>query len=116
MEAKLQEREEEFQRQQKKKEEELEKQRKMAIEGQHRLLEQKEIKEKLTTMVPKINEIMIMCLEMKRDDYLYEPAITTDVLADGKKVSRVVCKAYPKSSNSEDYNVIAFEDFEDVYY
>jgi len=43
------------------------------------MLERKEIMEKLAQMVPKINEMNQVCTELRRDEYLYVPHITTVV-------------------------------------
>ncbi len=53
---------------------------------------------------------------MKRDSYYYEPSIKLDVLNDGRKVSRVVCKVYPDRSNRDVFNILEFDRFEDVYF
>ncbi len=53
---------------------------------------------------------------MKRETYYYEPSIKLDVLNDGRKVSRVVCKVYPDRSNRDIFNILEFDRFEDVYF
>lgn len=53
---------------------------------------------------------------MRRSDYYYEPAITTEVLNDGRKVSRVVCKVYPNRANKDVFNILQFDKFDDVYF
>jgi hypothetical protein len=53
---------------------------------------------------------------LKRDSYYYEPSIKLDVLNDGRKVSRVVCKVYPDRSNRDVFNILEFDRFEDVYF
>ena len=76
----------------------------------------REIDAKLTEIVPKISEINSICLELKRETYYYEPSIKLDVLNDGRKVSRVVCKVYPDRSNRDIFNILEFDRFEDVYF
>jgi len=76
----------------------------------------REIDAKLAEIVPKIAEVNNICLELKRDDYHYEPAITTEVLNDGRKVSRVVCKVYPNKNNKDVFNILPFDKFEDTYF
>jgi hypothetical protein len=80
------------------------------------MLERREIMEKLAQMVPKINEMNQACSELKRDDYLYVPHITTQIMPDGQKVTKVVCKAYNDRNNPEDFVEIPFENFEGIYY
>lgn len=75
------------------------------------MLERKEIMEKLAQMVPKINEMNQVCTELKRDDYLYMPHITTVVQPDGQKVTKVICRAYPDKNNPDDFVEIPFENF-----
>lgn len=76
----------------------------------------REIDAKLTEIVPKISEINSICQELKRETYYYEPSIKLDVLNDGRKVSRVVCKVYPDRSNRDIFNILEFDRFEDVYF
>lgn len=53
---------------------------------------------------------------MRRGEYYYEPAITTEVMNDGRKESRVVCKVYPNRDNEEEFNIIPFDMFDSYYY
>jgi hypothetical protein len=76
----------------------------------------REIDAKLGELVPKISEINNICLELRRDTYSYEPYIKTDVLPDGRKVSRVVCRVFPDRSNRDVFNILEFDRFEDVYF
>lgn len=94
----------------------LEDQKKRNLEEQYNMLERREIMEKLAQMVPKINEMNQACSELKRDEYLYMPHITTKILADGQKVTSVVCKAYNDRNNPEDFVEIPFENFETIYF
>lgn len=57
-----------------------------------------------------------VCQELRRDAYSYEPYIKTDVLSDGRKVSRVVCKVFPDRANRDVFNILEFDRFEDVYF
>lgn len=76
----------------------------------------REIDEKLAEIVPKIAEVNNICQELGRSEYYYEPAITTEVLNDGRKVSRVVCKVYPNRNNKDVFNILSFDKFDDVYF
>ena len=76
----------------------------------------REIDLKLAEIVPKIAEVNNVCQELRRGDYYYEPAITTEVLNDGRKVSKVVCKVYPNRNNKDVYNILPFDKFEDTYF
>ena len=76
----------------------------------------REIDAKLAEIVPKIAEVNNMCQELRRGEYFYEPAITTEVLNDGRKVSRVVCKVYPNRNNRDIFNIVQFDKFEDTYF
>ena len=76
----------------------------------------REIDAKLAEIVPKIAEVNNICQELRRSEYFYEPAITTEVLNDGRKVSRVVCKVYPNRNNRDVFNIVQFDKFEDVYF
>jgi hypothetical protein len=76
----------------------------------------REIDAKLAELVPKISEINNICQELRRDSYSYEPYIKTDVMSDGRKVSRVVCKVYPDRANRDLFNIVEFDRFEDIYF
>ena len=76
----------------------------------------REIDAKLAEIVPKIAETNNICQELKRGEFFYEPAITTEVLNDGRKVSKVVCKVYPNRATRDVFNVLPFDKFEDVYF
>ena len=76
----------------------------------------REIDAKLAEIVPKISEINNVCGELRRDGYLYEPYIKTEVMADGRKVSKVVCRVYPDRNNKSVFNTLEFDRFEDVYF
>jgi hypothetical protein len=86
------------------------------MQDQQRILQMREIDAKLAEIVPKISEINNICSELRRDTYSYEPYIKTDVMADGRKVSRVACKVYPDRNNRDVFNVLEFDRFEDVYF
>jgi len=70
----------------------------------------------LAEIVPKISEVNNICMELKRDSYSYEPYIKTEVMSDGRKVSRVACKVYPDRTNRDVFNILEFDRFEDVYF
>jgi hypothetical protein len=38
---------------------------------------------------------------LNREPYYYEPEITTEVMPDGRKISKVVIRVYPDKSNKE---------------
>ena len=76
----------------------------------------REIDAKLAEIVPKISEINNICVELRRDSYSYEPYIKTDVLSDGRKVSKVVCKVFPDRNNRDLFTILEFDRFEDVYF
>ena len=86
------------------------------MQDQQKMMQMREIDSKLAELVPKIAEINNICLELKRSEYTYEPAITTEVMNDGRKVSRVVVKVYPQRGNRDVFNILPFDKFEDVYY
>ncbi|CDW74930.1 chromosome-associated kinesin klp1 [Stylonychia lemnae] len=113
---KLKEQEDQLQRQQEEAATELERIQKKQIQDQQRVLQMREIDAKLAEIVPKIAEVNNICQELKRGDYYYEPAITTEVLNDGRKVSRVVCKVYPNRGNKDIFNILQFDKFDEVYF
>lgn len=76
----------------------------------------REIDAKLAEIVPKIAELNNICIELRRKEYFYQPAITTEVLNDTRKVSKVVCKVFPNKANKDVFSILSFEKFDDVYY
>ena len=44
--------------------------------------------------MPKIAEINTICREIGRENVYYEPEIQTEVLSDGRKLSKVVIRVY----------------------
>jgi hypothetical protein len=58
-----------------------------------------------------------ICQELNREPYYYEPEITTEVMPDGRKISKVVIRVYPDKSNKEVSAQLQFSTFQDeVYY
>lgn len=66
--------------------------------------------------MPKIAEINTICREIGREQVYYEPEILTDVKSDGTKMSRVVVRVYPNSTDREESSQIPWDDFTDVVY
>jgi hypothetical protein len=66
---------------------ELEKLMREKQDQEHRMQQFKEIDRRLQEIVPKIAETNTICREVYRDNVMYEPAISTEVLPDGTKVS-----------------------------
>lgn len=56
---------------------------------EQRMQQFKEIDARLQDVVPKIAEINTICREVYRENVFYQPKITTQVKADGSKVSQV---------------------------
>jgi hypothetical protein len=56
-----------------------------------------------------------MCEDLGRNNYLYQPHITTEVLPDGTKIPKVCCKAFPDKTK-EFHNVLSFDEIEDKSY
>lgn len=84
---------------------------------QEKIHQFKEIDARLQEAIPKIAEVNNICQELNREPYHYEPEITTEVLPDGRKVSRVVIKVYPDKNNKEISATLPFNIFQDqVYY
>lgn len=57
-----------------------------------------------------------ICAELGRESFLYEPEITTEILQDGKRDSRVVLRVYPNKSNKEIFGSLSMGMFTDVVY
>lgn len=67
-------------------------------------------------MVPKIAEINTICREIGRENVYYEPEIETEVLSDGRKISKVVIRVYADRNNKDTSGVVPFETFQDKVY
>jgi len=79
------------------------------------LMQKKELELKLTKLLPQINEVNEICQNLGRFTYNYEPNIITDVLPDGKRVPKLVVKAYP-DKDKPFYNTLTYDDFCDKIY
>jgi hypothetical protein len=66
---------------------------------------------KLQEVVPKIAEINTICREIGRENVFYEPEIETEVLSDGRKLSKVVIRVYADRSNKDSSGLVPFETF-----
>lgn len=53
-----------------------------------------------------------MCRILGRNQYFYKAATEIQILPDGTKVPKVVCKAYP-DRKKDFHNVMNFDEFED---
>lgn len=84
---------------------------------QEKIHQFKEIDARLQEAIPKIAEVNNICQELNREPYYYEPEITTEVMPDGRKISKVVIRVYPDKSNKEVSAQLQFSTFQDeVYY
>ena len=66
--------------------------------------------------MPKIAEINTICREIGRDNVYYEPEIETEVLSDGRKISRVVIRVYADRNNKDSSGIVPMEIFQDKVY
>lgn len=114
---------EKLRKDQKKKQEEFEIERKKQLQAiedrkkeEHKkeveLMEKKDLEMRLTKLLPQLNEVNEICQNLGRFTYDYKPDIVTVVEKDGRKVSKLVIKAYPDRDN-EFYNQLSYEEFED---
>lgn len=71
---------------------------------------------KLQEVVPKIAEINTICREIGRENVYYEPEIETEVLSDGRKISKVVIRVYADRNNKDSSGIVPFETFQDKVY
>eukprot|EP00826_Nyctotherus_ovalis_P039341 TRINITY_DN377_c0_g3_i1.p1 TRINITY_DN377_c0_g3~~TRINITY_DN377_c0_g3_i1.p1 ORF type:complete len:555 (+),score=157.98 TRINITY_DN377_c0_g3_i1:1690-3354(+) len=95
-------------------ERELQRQSKAREHAQLKLQEQKELEEELAFIIPKVNEVNEICMQLGRLDYLYVPSIITDVKGNQVK-SRICVKIYP-DHEQELYNQVELSEFTDKYY
>jgi hypothetical protein len=84
----------------------------------HRDLENEEVnlraklEQQLTTMIQMCNDANEYCRALGRYQYFYQPATEIEIMPDGTKVPKVVCKAYP--DRKKDYHLtLDFDEFED---
>lgn len=100
---------------------EEEKQRAMrAFEEAQRQREQQEmdinlrarLEQQLTSMIQMCNDANEYCRALGRYQYFYQPATEIEILPDGTKVPKVVCKAYP--DRKKDFHLtLEFNEFQD---
>ena len=57
-----------------------------------------------------------ICREINRDNVLYEPEIITDILPDGRKVSKVMVRVYADKNVKEESGLIPWDTFTDKVY
>lgn len=66
----------------------------------------------LTTMIQMCNDSNEYCRALGRYQYFYKPSTEIEILSDGTKVPKVVCKAYP--DRKKDYHItMDFDEFDD---
>lgn len=99
---------------QKKNAKELNRKKKLKDQAEFRMKNQKEIEEKLAQVIPKINEVNEMCLQLGRLDYLYSPTIVTEIEGNQMK-SKVCVKIYPDHSQNF-FNQVDMNEFMEKYY
>lgn len=95
-------------------ERELQRQSKAREQAQFKLQEQKNLEEELAFVIPKINEVNEICMQLGRLDYLYVPSIITDIKGNQVK-SRICVKIYP-DHEQEFYNQVELSEFTGKYY
>lgn len=66
--------------------------------------------------MPKIAEANQICREIGRESVFYEPEIQTDILPDGRKVSRVVVRVYADRNVKDESGLIPWDAFTDKVY
>jgi len=55
-----------------------------------------EIDARLQEIVPKLNEVNMICREVGREHIMYEPDIMTEFKSDGTRHSKVAVRVYPE--------------------
>lgn len=80
------------------------------------MAQKKDLEFKLMKLIPMLNEVNGICQTLGRSHYNYEPKIDTEMLPDGRRISKLVVKAYPDSEKADFYNTLSFEEFEDKMY
>ena len=71
----------------------------------------RDIDVRLQEVVPKIAEINTICREIGRENVYYEPEIETEVLSDGRKISRVVIRVYADRNNKDSSGIVPLDIF-----
>ena len=80
------------------------------------MAQKKDLEFKLVKLIPMLNEANGICQTLGRSTYGYEPTINTEMLPDGRRISKLCVKAYPDIEKKELYNMMPFEEFEDKLY
>jgi len=70
------------------------------------------LEQQLSAMIQMWNDANEMCRILGRNQYFYKAATEIQILPDGTKVPKVVCKAYP-DRKKDFHNVMNFDEFED---
>ncbi|CAI2379027.1 unnamed protein product [Moneuplotes crassus] len=109
------EKEKQFEAEKKKALKEMEDKKREDHKKEMELVQKKDLEQKLTKLIPQLNEVNEICHNLGRYTYAYEPHIITDILPDGRRVPKAVVKAYPDSEKSF-YNVLSYDEFEDKMY
>lgn len=93
----------------------MEEKNKKQQEDEFAIFTKQQLQKDLVVMIAKINEINEVCQNLGRYTYMYEPCIVTEIQANGQRVPKVCCKAYPDRENNF-HNVLSQNKFEDVYF
>ena len=75
-----------------------------------------EIERQLQEIVPKISETNLICGEIGKENFLYQPEIVTQITQEGKRVSRVVVRVYVNKNQKDVYGQLETGDFTDSVY
>ena len=78
-------------------------------------MQRKDLEHKLNKLIPQLNEVNEICQNLGRYTYNYIPHIITDVLPDGKRIPKLIVKAYP-DRDKDFYNSLSYDEFEDKIY
>ena len=70
------------------------------------------LEQQLTSMIKMCNDANEYCRTLGRYQYFYKPATEIEILPDGTKIPKIVCKAYP--DRKKDFHLtLEFGDFQD---
>ena len=75
-----------------------------------------EIERQLQEIVPKISETNLICGEIGKENFLYQPEIVTQITQECKRVSRVVVRVYVNKNQKDVYGQLETGDFTDSVY
>jgi hypothetical protein len=75
-----------------------------------------EIDARLQEIVPKLNEVNMICREVGREHILYDPDIMTEFNADGTRQSKVAVRVYPDRKYKHISSTIPLDVFIDETY